>query len=69
MTPSEFLQQAMIHVGAALVKVYDEQDLVGIIDNKTAQNSLARNARDIAHALLDTAFDGEIFKTQDFVKP
>lgn len=68
MTPSEFLQQAMIHVGAALVKVYDEQS-DGIIDNQTAQNALARNARDIAHALLDTAFDGEIFKAQDFVKP
>lgn len=68
MTPSEFLQQAMIHVGAALVKVYDEQS-DGIIDNKTDQNALAKNARDIAHALLDTAFDGEIFKAQDFVKP
>lgn len=68
MTPSEFLQQAMIHVGAALVKVYDEQS-DGIIDNQVDQNALARNARDIAHALLDTAFDGAIFKTQDFVKP
>jgi hypothetical protein len=68
MTPEEFLQQAMIHVGAALVKVYDEQS-DGIIDNQTDQNALARNARDIAHALLDTAFDGEIFKAQDFVKP
>lgn len=68
MTPDEFLQKAMIHVGAALVKVYDEQS-DGIIDNQTAQNALARNARDIAHALLDTAFDGEIFKAQDFVKP
>jgi hypothetical protein len=68
MTPEEFLQQAMIHVGAALVKVYDEQS-DGIIDNQTDQNALARNARDIAHALLDTAFDGEIFKTNDFVKP
>lgn len=56
----------MIHVGAALVKVYDEQS-DGIIDNQVDQNALARNARDIAHALLDTAFDGEIFKTQDFV--
>ena len=68
MTPEEFLQNAMIHVGAALVKVYDEQS-DGIIDNQVDQNALARNARDIAHALLDTAFDGEIFKTQDFVKP
>ena len=58
----------MIHVGAALVKVYDEQS-DGIIDNQVDQNALARNARDIAHALLDTAFDGDIFKTQDFVKP
>ena len=68
MTPSEFLQQAMIHVGAALVKVYDEQS-DGIIDNEATQNALARNARDIAHALLDTAFAAEIFKTNDFVKP
>ena len=68
MTPEEFLQNAMIHVGAALVKVYDEK-CDGIIDNQVDQNALARNARDIAHALLDTAFDGEIFKTNDFVKP
>ena len=68
MTPEEFLKKAIIHVGAALVKVYDEQS-DGIINNMTAQNALAKNARDIAHALLDTAFDGEIFKTQDFVKP
>lgn len=58
----------MIHVGAALVKVYDEK-CDGIVDNQADQNALARNARDIAHALLDTAFDGEIFKTKDFVKP
>ena len=68
MTGNDFRAKALIHIAAALVKVYDEQS-DGIIDNQVDQNALARNARDIAHALLDTAFDGEIFKTQDFVKP
>lgn len=61
MTPSEFLQQAMIHVGAALVKVYDEQS-DGIVDNEATQNALARNARDIAQALFKTAIESEDFK-------
>lgn len=61
MTPSEFLQQAMIHVGAALVKVYDEQS-DGIIDNEAAQNALAKNACDIAQALFKTAIESEDFK-------
>lgn len=61
MTPSEFLQNAMIHVGAALVKVYDEQS-DGIIDNKTAQNTLAKNACDIAQALFKTALESGAFK-------
>ena len=61
MTPSEFLQQAMIHVGAALVKVYDEQS-DGIIDNQVDQNALARNARDIAQALFKTALESGAFK-------
>lgn len=68
MTPDEFLQKAMIHVGAALVKVYDEE-CDGIVDNKAAQTSLAKNARDISQALLDTALDGEVFKQEYLVEP
>ena len=68
MTPSEFLQQAMIHVGAALVKVYDEK-CDGIVDNEAAQNALAKNALDIAQTLLDTALDGKVFKQEDLVEP
>lgn len=66
MRPDEFLQKAMIHVGAALVKVYDEK-CNGIVDNQAAQNALAKNARDIAKALLGTALDGEIFRQEDLV--
>lgn len=68
MTPDEFLQKTMIHVGAALVKVYDEK-CGGIVDNEAAQNALTKNARDIAQALLDTALDGEVFKQEDLVEP
>ena len=56
----------MIHVGAALVKVYDEK-CNGIVDNQAAQNALAKNARDIAKALLGTALNGEIFRQEDLV--
>lgn len=58
----------MIHVGAALVKVYDEK-CDGIVDNEAAQNALAKNALDIAQALLDTALDGKVFKQEDLVEP
>ena len=58
----------MIHVGAALVKVYDEQ-CDGIVDNEAAQNALAKNALDIAQTLLDTALDGKVFKQEDLVEP
>lgn len=68
MTPEEFLQQVMIHVGAALVKVYDEK-CDGIVDNEAAQNALAKNALDIAQTLLDTALDGKVFKQEDLVEP
>lgn len=68
MRPDEFLQKAMIHVAAALVKVYDEQ-CNGIVDNQAAQHALARNARDIAKALLGTALDGEVFRQEDLVVP
>lgn len=67
MRPDEFLQKAMIHVAAALVKVYDEQ-CNGIVDNQAAQNALARNARDIAKALLGAALDGEVFRQEDLVE-
>lgn len=68
MTPDEFLQKAMIHVGEALVKVYDEK-CDGIVDNEAAQNALAKNALDIAQTLLDTALDGKVFKQEDLVEP
>ena len=68
MTPDEFLQKAMIHEGAALVKVYDEK-CDGIVDNEAAQNALAKNALDIAQTLLDTALDGKVFKQEDLVEP
>lgn len=64
MTPDEFLQKAMIHVGAALVKVYDEK-CNGIVDNMAAQNALAKDARNIAKALLCTAIGGNVFTQQD----
>ena len=54
MTPSEFLQQAMIHVGAALVKVYDEQS-DGIVNNEAAQVALADNAVSIMANLEEAA--------------
>ena len=68
MTPDEFLQKAMIHVGASLVKVYDEK-CDGIVDNEAAQNALAKNALDIAQTLLDTALDGKVFREEDLVEP
>ena len=68
MTPDEFLLFLMIHVGAALVKVYDEK-CDGIVDNEAAQNALAKNALDIAQTLLDTALDGKVFKQEDLVEP
>lgn len=58
----------MIHVGAALVKVYDEK-CDGIVDNEAAQNALAKNALDIAQTLLDTALDGKVFREEDLVEP
>ncbi len=67
MRPDEFLQKAMIHVGAALVIVYDEK-CDGIVDNMAAQHALARNARDIAKALLGTALDSEVIKEEDLVE-
>ena len=61
MTGNDFRAKALIHIAAALVKVYDEQS-DGIIDNKTAQNALARNACDIAQALFKTALESGAFK-------
>ncbi|MBR2881367.1 MAG: hypothetical protein IKB96_03260 [Prevotella sp.] len=68
MTPDEFVQKAMIHVGAALVKVYDEK-CDGIVDNDEAQNALAKNAIDIAQTLLYYALDGKVFKQEYLVEP
>lgn len=48
------------------MKVYDEK-CNGIVDNQAAQNALAKNARDIAKALLGTALNGEIFRQEDLV--
>ena len=61
MTGNDFRAKALIHIAAALVKVYDEQS-DGIIDNKIAQNALAKNACDIAQALFKTALESGAFK-------
>lgn len=61
MTGNDFRAKALIHIAAALVKVYDEQ-CDGIIDNQAAQNALAKNACDIAQALFKTAFESGAFK-------
>ncbi len=61
MTGNDFRAKALIHIAAALVKVYDEQ-CDGIIDNQAAQNALAKNACDIAQALFKTALESGAFK-------
>lgn len=61
MTGNDFRAKALIHIAAALVKVYDEQ-CDGIIDNQAAQNALAKNACDIAQALFKTAHESGAFK-------
>ena len=55
-----FMEEALIHIGAALVKCYDEQ-YDGIIDNMTAQKSLAENAANIAKELLSKAEENGCF--------
>lgn len=63
----EFIQEAAIQIGAAMVKVMDEQHN-GIIDNPDASAKLADNASNIAIDLADKledkyecCFDEEIF--------
>ena len=53
------MQRAMIAVGAALVKCYDEK-CDGIIGNDENQYELSLNAHDIALQLLDRAVESEI---------
>ena len=55
MDRKEFMQRALIEVGAALVKCYDENG--GIIGNSWNQNGLSFNAQAIASELLDRAND------------
>ena len=64
MTRNEFLQQALIHVGAALVKCYDEK-ADGIIDNDSAERDLSEDAIDIAWHLLDRACEYHLFDEDD----
>lgn len=59
MERNEFVQRAMIAVGAALVKCYDEK-CDGIIGNDENQYELSLNAHDIALQLLDRAVESEI---------
>lgn len=61
MTGKDFQAKALIHIAAALVKVYDEK-CDGIVDNEAAQNALAKNACDIAQALFKTTIESEDFK-------
>jgi hypothetical protein len=61
MTGNDFRAKALIHIAAALVKVYDEK-CDGIVDNEAAQNALAKNACDIAQALFKTALESGAFK-------
>lgn len=55
MKGSEFFNLALIHVGAALVKCYDEK-CDGIIDNEKAREQLANEADMIAAELLEKAW-------------
>ena len=64
MTRNEFLQQALIHVGAALVKCYDEQ-ADGIIGDSRAARSLSYDAQNIASHLFDRANDHDLFGEED----
>ena len=60
MDKKEFLQRALIAVGAALVKCYDEK-CDGIIDNGTAQHDLSLAAMDIADELHGVAVSEGLF--------
>lgn len=52
MTKKEFMTEAVLRIGAALVKVMDEQ-ATGILNYKGARNELAKNAWLIAKELTE----------------
>ena len=52
MTKKEFMTEAVLRIGAALVKVMDEQ-AIGILNHKQARNELAKNAWLIAKELTE----------------
>lgn len=54
MTRNDFRAKALIHIAAALVKVYDEK-CDGIVDNDAAQVALANNAVSIMANLVEAA--------------
>lgn len=54
MTRNDFRAKALIHIAAALVKVYDEK-CDGIVDNDAAQVALANNAVSIMANLEEAA--------------
>ena len=64
MTSNEFMQQALIHVGAALVKCYDEK-AGGIIGNRFAAKDLSENAINIAAHLRARADEHGLFDEED----
>jgi hypothetical protein len=64
MTSNEFMQQALIHVGAALVKCYDEQ-ADGIIGDSRAAESLSYDAINIAAHLRARADEHGLFDEED----
>jgi hypothetical protein len=49
----EFIQQAAINFGAAMVKVMDEQS-DGIVDNAAANQKVSENATELAFDLAET---------------
>jgi len=58
------MQQALIHVGAALVKCYDEK-ASGITDNEFAARHLSEDAIGIVWHLLDKACECNLFGEED----
>ena len=54
MTRNDFRAKALIHIAAALVKVYDEK-CTGIVNNEAAQVALADNAVSIMANLEEAA--------------
>ena len=64
MTSHEFMQQALIQVGAALVKCYDETE-DGIIGDSRAAKSLSHDALNIACHLYSRANEHDLFDEED----